>query len=99
HVALAANLTRRLASVASPGSGTASKQLYFAAFLVLFTAVIALSHHEYVLTSTYLAALAVLVFATVLSGVVRWDELDARWGALVPLLDLVAVGMTRDLMR
>ena len=91
--------TARLGRVASPAGGTASKQLYFAAFMLGYTALIALSHIEVVLTGQYLAALGVLLVATVLAVVIRWEELRPLWGALVPVLDMVAVALVRDLMR
>ena len=52
-----------------------------------------------VLTGQYRAALGVLLVATVLAVVIRWEELRPLWGALVPVLDMVAVALVRDLMR
>lgn len=91
--------TARLGRVASPVGGTASKQLYFAAIMLGYTVLISLSHVEMVLTGQFLAALGVLLVATVLAVVIRWEELRPLWGALVPVLDMVAVALVRDLMR
>src|SRR5699024_5056833 len=68
-------------------------------FLLGFTALISLSHGGLVLTGPYLAALGVLAVATVLALTVRWESLPLGWGALVPVLDMVSVGLVRDLMR
>ncbi|AXK47265.1 sensor histidine kinase [Brachybacterium saurashtrense] len=86
-------------SIVSPTGGTATKQLYFASFLLGFTVLISLSHGGLVLTGPYLAALGVLAVATVLALTVRWESLPLGWGALVPVLDMVSVGLVRDLMR
>lgn len=95
----AASVTRRLAKVASPSSGTASKQLYFVGFLLTFTVIVSISHPEDVLTPAYLAALGVLALATALAFVAPWERLDTRLAALVPVLDIVAIALVRDLMR
>ena len=92
-------MTRRLSAVVSPSAGTASKQLYFAVFLLGFTMIVSISRPEDVLTPAYLAALAVLVLATVLAYAIPWEQLDHRLVALVPVLDIVAVALVRDLMR
>src|SRR5699024_12562915 len=79
--------------------GTASKQLYFAAFVLGTTGLIALSHPELVLAPPFLAALGVLATATVLSLVIDWDVRSPAWSALVPVLDMVSVAPMRDMMR
>lgn len=96
---LAKSLTRRLAGIVSPTSGTGSKQLYFTALLVGLTALASISHPELVLTAQYLAALGVLALATVLALAIRWDERRPAWGAVVPVLDMCAVALARDAAR
>lgn len=91
--------TARIGRVVSPAGDTASKQLYFAAIMLGYTVLISLSHVEMVLTGQFLAALGVLLVATALAVVIRWEELRPLWGALVPVLDMVAVALVRDLMR
>lgn len=93
------SLSARLDRVRSPVGGTASKQLYFAGFMLSFTALIALSHIELVIAAPYLFALGILVLATILAMTIRWEALPASWGAVVPVMDIVAVAVTRDLMR
>src|SRR5699024_9790704 len=89
----------RVGRVVSPSGGTASKQLYFVAFVLVTTALIAISHSDLVLAPTYLAALVVLAAATALAMVVDWEAHHRVWIALVPVLDMVAVALMRDLMR
>jgi len=91
--------TERLGRVVSPTSGTASKQLYFAATVLGTTALIAVSHHELVLAPPYLLALAVLTVATVLAVVIDWDARPPAWCSVVPVLDMIAVALVRDLLR
>ena len=91
--------SERLGRVASPTGGTASKQLYFAAFMLATTLVISFSHSDLVLTPVYLTSLGVLAAATVLALVIEWDVRRGLWLALVPVLDMVAVALLRDLMR
>lgn len=93
---LAKSLTRRLAGIVSPTSGTGSKQLYFAALLVGFSALVSISHPELVLAADYLTALGMLALATMLALAVRWEEVRPAWGAVVPVLDMVAVALARD---
>ncbi|WP_394216655.1 sensor histidine kinase [Brachybacterium vulturis] len=93
------SLTQRLGRVVSPSGGTDSKQLYFAGAMLALTVLIAISHHDLVLTGPYLLALGVLAVSTVLALLVRWDELRVGWTAVVPMLDIVAVALVRDLMR
>ncbi|MDN6401142.1 MAG: hypothetical protein L0K01_11955, partial [Brachybacterium sp.] len=93
------SLTQRLGRVVSPSGGTDSKQLYFAGSMVALTLLIAISRLELVITAPYLLALGVLALSTVLALVIRWDELRTRWAAVVPLLDIVAVALVRDLMH
>lgn len=94
-----ATWTARLGRVVSPTGGTASKQLYFAGFLLGFTLLVSFSHHELVFTAPYLVALGVLATATILAVTIRWEEISPRWGVLVPVLDIVTVALVRDLMR
>ena len=96
---LARSLPQRLARIASPTSGTGSKQLYFAALLVGFTALASISHPELVLTAQYLAALGVLALATVLALAIPWEGLRPAWGVVVPVLDMAAVALARDTTR
>jgi signal transduction histidine kinase len=88
-----------LRRIVSPTGGTVPKQLYFAAFMVAFTLLITISRAELVAAGPYLLALGVLGVATVLAAVFRWEELRPSWGAVVPVIDIVAVALTRDLMR
>jgi two-component system, NtrC family, sensor histidine kinase KinB len=88
-----------LGRIVSPTRGTASKQLYFAAFVLGLTLLIAVSHPELVLTPPYLLALGVLAGGTVLALVVDWDDRAPAWHALVPVLDMIAVALLRDEMR
>jgi len=94
-----ASLRSRVGRVVSPTGGTTSKQLYFAGFLVAFTLLLAYSHPEIVTAGPYLLALSLLAVATLLALVVRWEELPRGWGALVPVLDIVAVAVVRDALR
>ena len=96
---LARSLSQRLARIASPTSGTGSKQLYFAALLVGFTALVSISRPELVLTAQYLAALGVLALATVLALAIPWEGLRPAWGVVVPVLDMGAVALARDATR
>ena len=96
---LAKSLAHRLARIVSPTSGTGSKQLYFAALLVGFSALVSISRPELVLTTQYLAALGVLALATVLALAVRWEARRPAWGAVVPVLDMGAVALARDAAR
>lgn len=96
---LSTSMTRRLARVVSPTSGTAAKQLYFFVLVLGFTALVAISGPGYVLSPSYLAALAVLLLATVLAYAIRWEKAGTRWVAVVPVLDILAIGLVRDLMR
>ena len=96
---LMTSLASRIGRVVSPSGGTASKQLYFAGFLLGFTLLVTFSHRELVFAAPYLTALGVLAAATVLALTIRWERLRPGWGALVPVLDIVAVAMVRDLMR
>ncbi len=96
---LAKSLTRRLAGIVSPTSGTGSKQLYFAALLVGFSALVSISHPELVLAADYLTALGMLALATMLALTVRWEEVRPAWGAVVPVLDMGAVALARDAAR
>ena len=89
----------RISRVVSPSGGTASKQLYFTAFVLGMTVLIAISHPELVLAPPYLLALGVLATTTVLALVIDWDARPAAWSALVPVLDMVSVALMRDLMR
>lgn len=91
--------TARIGAIASPTGGTASKQLYFAAFMLGVTLLIAISRPELVVTGLYLSALGVLAVATVLALTIRWEQLRPGWAVVVPLLDMVAVAIVRDLMR
>ena len=67
--------TARIGAIASPTGGTASKQLYFAAFMLGVTLLIAISRPELVVTGLYLSALGVLAVATVLALTIRWEQL------------------------
>lgn len=96
---LARSLSQRLARIASPTSGTGSKQLYFAALLVGFTALVSISRPELVLTAQYLASFGVLALATVLALAIRWEGLRPAWGVVVPVLDMGAVALARDATR
>ena len=96
---LARSLSHRLARIASPTSGTGSKQLYFAALLVGFTALVSISRPELVLTAQYLTALGVLALATVLALAIQWEARRPAWGAVVPVLDMGAVALARDAAR
>ena len=96
---LAKSLTHRLAGIVSPTSGTGSKQLYFAALLVGFSALVSISHPELVLATEYLTALGMLALATMLALAVRWEEVRPAWGAVVPVLDMGAVALARDAAR
>ncbi|MCT1776030.1 hypothetical protein [Brachybacterium sp. p3-SID957] len=96
---LAKSLTRRLAGIVSPTSGTDSKQLYFAALLVGFSALVSISHPELVLAANYLTALGMLALATMLALTVRWEDVRPAWGAVVPVLDMGAVALARDAAR
>ena len=89
----------RVGRVVSPTGGTASKQLYFTAFVLGTTLLIAVSHPELVLATPYLISLGVLAAATVLAVVIDWDARPAAWSAAVPVLDMIAVALMRDLMR
>ena len=95
----AKSLTRRLAGIVSPTSGTGSKQLYFAALLVGFSALVSISHPELVLAADYLTALGMLALATMLALAVRWEEVRPAWSAVVPVLDMGAVALARDAAR
>lgn len=96
---VAASLSRRLAKVVSPASGTAEKQFYFLAFFLTFTVVVAISGESLVLAPTYLTALMLLLVATVLAYVVPWERASPLCVVVVPLLDIAAIGLVRDLMR
>ena len=91
--------TARFRRVLAPTTGTASKQLYFAALMAGFTLLVMFSRHELVLTPPYLLAIGILLVATVLALTVRWEEITPSWGVLVPVLDIVAVALVRDLLR
>lgn len=93
------SLTQRLGRVVSPSGGTDSKQLYFAGSMMALTLLIAISRLELVITAPYLLALGVLAASTVLALVIPWDELRVGWAVVVPMLDIVAVALVRDLMR
>ncbi|WP_157773357.1 sensor histidine kinase [Brachybacterium vulturis] len=93
------SLTQRLGRVVSPHGGTASKQLYFAGFMVALTVMIAISRLELLTAPTYLLALGVLAVSTVLALVIRWDELRTGWAVVVPMLDIIAIALVRDHMR
>lgn len=96
---VAASLSRRLAKVVSPASGTAEKQIYFLAFFLTFTVVVAISGASLVLAPAYLAALGLLLVATVLAYMVPWERASPLCVVVVPLLDIAAIGLVRDLMR
>lgn len=88
-----------MSEIASPTRGTSVKQLYFTAFLLTVTLLIALSRPAVVASGQYLLALSVLGLATGLAVGIRWEKHPAGWAALVPLLDIAAVGLVRDLLR
>src|SRR5687767_14674746 len=96
---LAASLTRRLRKVVTPRDGDAAKQLYFALLMVGFSALIAISHEEVMLSGQYLAALAVVTGATIGAFTVPWKRMGPAWTAVIPLLDFVAIGLARDSLR
>lgn len=98
-MALAAPLVKQLSHVAAPRTGTSSKQLYFAASLLVFTGVVSISDSDLVVTSGYLVALAILVLATVLASAIPWEALCSRWVGAVPVLDIVVIGLLRDALR
>ena len=89
----------RFGRIASPTGGTAAKQLYFAASMVTLTLLIAASRPELLVSAPFLVVLGVLVMTTFLALAVRWEQHPASWGVLVPVLDLIAVALLRDLMR
>lgn len=91
--------TERVGRVVSPTGGTASKQLYFAAFVLGMTLLVSISHVELMVAPSYLLALGVLATATILAVTIDWDVRRPAWSALVPVLDMIAVALLRDLMR
>lgn len=91
--------SERIGRVVSPSGGTDAKQLYFAAFVLGTTLIISISHVELLLTPPYLMALGVLATATALSVAVDWEAHRPMWLAVVPVLDMIAVALLRDLMR
>ncbi|WP_172805647.1 ATP-binding protein [Brachybacterium avium] len=91
--------TERAGWVVSPTRGTTSKQLYFTAFMLGTTLLIAISHPELVLAPPYLVALGVLAGTTVLAVVIEWDARPPAWSVLVPVLDILSVALMRDMLR
>ena len=98
-VDVAASLSRQLAKVVAPSSGTAEKQIYFLAFFLTFTVIVAISGESLVLAPPYLAALVLLLVATLLAYTVPWDRASPHVIVVVPLLDVAAIGLVRDLLR
>ncbi|WP_158239476.1 hypothetical protein [Brachybacterium sp. UMB0905] len=64
-----------------------------------FSALVSISRPELVLAADYLTALGMLALATMLALAVRWEEVRPAWGAVVPVLDMVAVALARDAAR
>lgn len=96
---LAASVTRQLARVVSPTGGGGSKQVYFLAFVAVFTLVISFSSPVFVQSGPYLAGLILLALITVAAFAVPWNRLPSWCGAIIPVLDIVAVGLFRDVLR
>ncbi|MDN5900462.1 MAG: ATP-binding protein [Brachybacterium sp.] len=94
-----ASWNERISRIASPTGGTAAKQLYFAASMLAVTLLIATSRPELVVSAAYLVVLGVLAVTTFLALAIRWEEHPASWGVLVPVLDMIAIALLRDLMR
>ena len=87
-----------MTKVVSSTGGQDAKQLYFALFFLVFTLVVAVSGIEHVLTGAYLRAIALVAIATVLAYVLPWKRLAPGWDALVPVLDIAAIAILRQLM-
>lgn len=87
-----------MTKVVSSTGGQDAKQLYFALFFLVFTLIVAASGIEQVLTGAYLWAIAILVVATALAFVLPWKRLAPGWDALVPVLDIAAIAILRQLM-
>ncbi len=87
-----------MSEVVDGRGGQASKQLYFALFFLGFTLIVAVSGIEQVLAGAYLWAIAILVVATALAYVLPWKRLAPGWDALVPVMDIAAIAILRQLM-
>lgn len=94
-----ASWSARISRVVSPYGGTGSKQLYFAASMLAVTLLISISQRQLVLSSAYLLVLGVLAAATVVALTIDWERHHVGWSVLVPVMDMIAVALLRDLMR
>ncbi|MCZ4327778.1 sensor histidine kinase [Brachybacterium paraconglomeratum] len=87
-----------MSEVVDGRGGQASKQLYFVLFFLGITLIVAASGIEQVLTGAYLWAIAILVVATALAYGLPWKRLAPGWDALVPVMDIAAIAILRQLM-
>lgn len=88
-----------LGRFASASGGVAAKQCFFTGFVLAMSLLLAVSRSSLVFSGPYLAAAAALVLMTVLTGVVRWASIPHGWIAVVPLFDIAAAGLMRDVFR
>ncbi|MCD1287586.1 MULTISPECIES: ATP-binding protein [unclassified Brevibacterium] len=86
-------------ALASGSGGVAAKQCFYFGFVLLISALLAISASPLVSSPQYLVGLGILTLATIVAAISPWPKIDRRWAGLLPVVNIGVAGALRDVFR
>lgn len=86
-------------ALSSGSQGVAAKQVFYLSFVVLISGLLAISARPLVFSPEYLTSIGVLAITTIAATFIPWSRISVRWVALLPIINIGASGVLRDVFR